>query len=118
LRINIGRLRINYAHIYNGDGREPCEDGEPSLGWTDEEAAPGTTHAGSLGFRADLEDAPSAVTAAARARYRQFDRYSVNDDGWHVVSEHWFGDKRRIRNLSDRQRRLVRAKIDRSQVSC
>ena len=71
------------------------------------------THAGSLGFRADLEDAPSAVT---RNRYRQFDRYSVNDDGWHVVSEHWF--KRRIRSLSDRQRRLVRAKIDRSQVSC
>jgi hypothetical protein len=100
------------------DGREPCEDGKPSLGWTDEEAARGTTHAGSLGFRADLEDAPSAVTAAARARYRQFDRYSVNEDGWHVVSEHWFGYKRRTRNLSDRQQWLVRAKIDRSQVSC
>jgi hypothetical protein len=99
------------------DGREPCEDGEPSLGWTDEEAARGSTYGGSLGFSADCEESPSVVTAAARARYRQFDRYSANNDGWHVDSEQWFGDRRRIRNLSDQQRRLVRPKIDRSQVS-
>jgi hypothetical protein len=68
-----------------------------------------------------LRGAPSAVTAAARARYRKgkASRYLPNKDGLHVDSEHWFGHQRRIRNLSDRQRQLVSPKIDRSgQVSC
>jgi hypothetical protein len=102
---------------HGGDGA--IEDGEASLGWTEEEAGRGGTGGSFMGNRADFEDAPSTVTAAARARYRQFDRYSVNNDGWHVDSEQWFGDQRRIRNLSDEQRRLVRPKIDRNGlVSC
>ena len=91
-------------------------DGEPSLGWTDEEAAPGTPMPAHSASARTSRMRPQRSPRPPRNRYRQFDRYSVNDGGWHVVSEHWF--KRRIRNLSDRQRRLVRAKIDRSQVSC
>jgi hypothetical protein len=35
-----------------------------------------------------------------------------------LPAERGFGVPRRIHNLSDRQRRLVRPKIDRSEVSC
>jgi hypothetical protein len=97
------------------DGAEPGEDGEPLLGWT-EASAQGQGHAGPP---TEFEESPPVVTAAARARYKQFDRYATNNDGRHVDSERGFGHSaRRIRNLSDRQRGLVRPKIDRTQVSC
>jgi hypothetical protein len=102
---------------HGGDGA--LEDGEPSLGWTEEEAGRGGTGGSFMGNRTDFEEAPSTLTAAALARYRQFDRYFTNNDGWHVDAECWIGDQRRIRNLSDRQHRLVKPRIDRrSQVSC
>jgi hypothetical protein len=116
----------------NGDDREgdgcaddredTCEDEgaehdgrEPSLGWTDDEASRGRAPAGTMG-RDDYEDAPSTLSKAALARHKQFDRYAVNKDGRDVDSEHGFGP-RRLRNLSDRQRAILRPKVDRRSVS-
>lgn len=43
------------AEPENEGGEAVKEDDEPSLGWTDEEAARGRTYAGSMGQMADLE---------------------------------------------------------------
>jgi hypothetical protein len=67
--------------------------------------------------RDDYELAPSTLTEAALARYEQFDRYVVNNDGMHVDAESWFGSRRRLRNLSPKQRAILGPKVDRGAVS-
>ena len=60
------------------------------------------------------------VTEAARSRYRKgkAERYATNKDGKHVDSERGFAaGRRRIRNLSDGQRKLIRPKVDRGAVT-
>ena len=94
------------------DGAEPDVEGEPLLGWT-EASAQGLGHPGDT---TEGEESPPVITEAARGRYKQFDRYVVNKDGRHVDSEHGFG-LRRLRNLSDRQRQILRPKIDRYAVT-
>jgi hypothetical protein len=98
-------------------GESVHEDDEASLGWTDAESAGGRAPAGTMGYnKSDYEEAPSTVTPAARVRYRKSDRYATNTDGWHVDSGGMFGP-RRILNLSDRQRAILRPKVDRGAVS-
>jgi hypothetical protein len=60
------------------------------------------------------------VTEAARSRYRKSkaSRYAVNRDGKHVDAERGFAvGHRRIRNLSDWQRKLIGPKIERGAVT-
>lgn len=96
------------------DGREPedeggeavHEDDEPSLGWTDEEAARGREYAGSRGQSADLEDGVDAVrpqnrteleqaTVRVECSYRRFVHGLTSDQRRRLI------DRRRTRHHSD-----------------
>jgi hypothetical protein len=97
------------------DGRAPGEDDEPILGWPEN-----VTQGVDPGGWNDYELSGSEVTEAARGRYRKGEasRYAVNGDGKHVDAERAFAvGHRRIRNLSDGQRKLIGPKIDRGAVS-
>lgn len=97
------------------DGREPGEDDEPILGWP-ENVTQGINHSGWN----DYEFSGSELTEARRARYRKgkANRYAVNRDGKHVDAERGFAvGHRRIRNLSDGQRKLIGPKIERGAVT-
>lgn len=95
------------------DGTEPDEDGEPSLGWT-EQMAQGQ---GTWGSSDDKEEGGSYITDAARQRYRPFDRYASNRNGQHVDTERGYGRaSRRLTNLSDQQRAAVAPRLDREEV--
>ncbi|MCO5132455.1 MAG: hypothetical protein M9932_18190 [Xanthobacteraceae bacterium] len=95
------------------DGCEPDEDGEPSLGWT-EQMAQGQ---GTWGSSDDKEESGSYITDAARQRYRPFDRYTSNRDGKHVDTERGFGYASRcLTNLSDQQRAAVSPRLNRDEV--
>lgn len=87
------------------DGAEPDEaDTEPSLGWSVDGAW--GADAGS-----DRELAGSCVTPEARARFKRVDRWQTNRDGMHVDAERGVArDSRRLRNLSDKQRSVLRIK--------
>ncbi len=62
--------------------------------------------------RVDLEADGSYVTEAARQRYKPFDRYETRRDGMHVDSERGVAaNSRRLRNLSDRQRAIVKPRL-------
>jgi hypothetical protein len=77
---------------------------------------PGTW--GSPSFEAEQGSTSPDEIRKAQARYKRFDRYSTNRDGKHVDSEHWaYGDRRRLRNLSDKQKEIVGPKLDREKVS-
>jgi len=90
----------------HGDGNP---DDEPSLGWT-EAVAQSIPHTASA--RVDLEADGSYVTEAARQRYKPFDRYETRRDGMHVDSERGVAaNSRRLRNLSDRQRAIVKPRL-------
>jgi hypothetical protein len=97
------------------DGAEPDEaDSEPSLGWT----AQVSQGQGTWGSNEDCERAGSTLTAAAQARYRPFDRHAVtNRDGRHVDAEPGFAGRKRLRNLSDKQREIVAPLVDSEKVS-
>lgn len=92
----------------DGDGNP---DDEPALGFL--ECFTGSGRSGQAGdCTADREDDGSYVTAAARQRYKPFDRNNTNRDGKHVDSERGFGvASRRIRNLSDQQRAAVEPRL-------
>lgn len=95
------------------DGAEPDEDGEPSLGWT-EQMAQGQ---GTWGSSDDKEESGSYITDAARQRYNPSERYSTNRDGKHVDTQRCFDiTKRRLTNLSDQQRAAVAPRLDREEV--
>jgi hypothetical protein len=113
-----------------GDGAK--EDDEPSLGWTlngqgggtspegDEcetggsvGAADQTNWVGSGGH--DTGMAPAAMKAI-RGRYKRFDQHVTNADGKHVDTEGGFGGFKRLRNLSDRQKKIVAPRLDRDAV--
>lgn len=95
------------------DGCEPDEDGEPSLGWT-EQMAQGQ---GTWGSSDDKEESGSYITDAARQRYRPFDRYTSNPDGMHVDTEQGCAyATRRLTNLSEKQRAAVSPRLNRDEV--
>ena len=124
------------------DGREPDdneggdgakEDDEPSLGWTLNGQGGGTSPEGDeceIGGSVGAEDqshwvgsgghdtgmAPAAMKAI-RGRYKRFDRNVTNVDGKHVDSEQGFGNFKRLKNLSDRQKKIVTPRLDRDAVS-
>jgi hypothetical protein len=90
------------------DGREPEDEGgeavhendEPSLGWTDEEAARGRTYAGSMGpNRVDLEEGQPARHPQQRT---VMDRPQVSVECSY---------RRFLRGLTDDQRAAVRSAI-------
>jgi hypothetical protein len=98
-----------------GDGRDLEEDNsdcEPSLGWTERAEEGG----GQCGGFEDREVCLPVGTAVAYSRYRQFDRWFTNNDGMHVDVDASFW-LRRIRNLSERQRKILAPNVDRTEVS-
>jgi hypothetical protein len=123
------------------DGREPDdneggdgakEDDEPSLGWTLDGQGGATSPEGDeceIGGSVGAEDqshwvgsgghdtgmAPSAMKAI-RGRYKRFDRHVTNADGKHIDTEGGFGGFKRLRNLSDRQKKIVAPRLDRDAV--
>jgi hypothetical protein len=123
------------------DGREPDdneggdgarEDDEPSLGWTLNGQGGGTSPEGDeceIGGSVAAEDqtnwtgsgghdtgmAPAAMKAI-RGRYKRFDRHVTNADGKHIDTEGGFGGFKRLRNLSERQKKIVTPRLDRDAV--
>jgi hypothetical protein len=122
------------------DGREPDddeggdgakEDCEPSLGWTlngqmghsndgdDREiggsvaAEDQTNWVGAGGH--DTGMAPAAMKAI-RDRFDPFDRHVTNTDGKHIDTEGGYGGFKQLRNLSDRQKKIVTPRLDRDAV--
>jgi hypothetical protein len=98
-----------------GDGRDleaDYADNEPSLGWTERAEEGG----GQCGGFEDREVCIPVGTAAQYARYRRSDRWATKTDGKHVDAEPYFAGRKRIRNLSNRQRNILEPKINRSKV--
>jgi hypothetical protein len=92
------------------DGREPEDeqydgkaDDEPSLGWTDEEAARGRTYAGAMGRSCDMEEGGSAASPQNRTKLPK--TIDVQDRG--------YGGRKIIRNLTDGQTKALAGKINR-----
>lgn len=96
----------------DGDGNP---DDEYSLGWHNESAQRGN---GWFNIHCvDREECVPVVTAAARQRYKPFDRYNTNRDGMHVDAERGYAvGSRRLRNLSDQQRAAVARRLNRDEV--
>jgi hypothetical protein len=66
----------------------------------------------------ELAGQPSQETMKkARGCYSRFRDCSPNRDGKHVDSEQGFAGRKRLRNLSDRQKELVKPKLDPDKVS-
>jgi hypothetical protein len=103
-----GPLQVNE----DGDG-DP--DDEPLLGWT-EQIAQGQGTWGSTGIEAEQGSAAAVDVIRARARQGQSDRHYNNRDGMHVDAEQGFGDFKRLRNLSDHQKKIVEPRLDRDAV--
>ena len=103
-----GPLQVNE----DGDG-DP--DDEPLLGWT-EQIAQGQGTWGSTGIEAEQGSAAAVDVIRARARQGQSDRHYNNRDGMHVDAEQGFGNFKRLRNLSDRQKKIVAPRLDRDAV--
>jgi cobalamin biosynthesis protein CobT len=100
-----GPLEVNE----DGDGNP---DDEPSLGWGPD----GETGNESGGDR-ELAAQPSAETMKrARRNFKQSPYRGSNRDGMHVDSEQGFGNFKRLRNLSDRQKKIVTPRLDRDAV--
>jgi hypothetical protein len=123
------------------DGREPddneggdgaLEDDEPNLGWTlngqggatspegDECEIGGSVGAvdqshwvGSGGH--DTGMAPAAMKAM-RERYVHSESDRANADGKHIDTEGGYGGFKRLRNLSERQKKIVTPRLDRDAV--
>jgi hypothetical protein len=91
-------------------------ESEPSLGWP-EGMAQGQGRWGETNDR-ELAAGPSQETMKkAKGRYSRFRDYSPNRDGKHVDSEQGFAGGKRLRNLSDRQKDLVKPKLDREKIA-
>jgi hypothetical protein len=60
---------------------------------------------------------PLAAKKAARGRYKRFGRNGTNSDGRHVAAEQGFANSKRLLNLSDRQKEIVKPRLDRDAVS-
>ena len=95
------------------DGSEPDAEGEPSLGWTIDGCIGQTDYSGS-----DREAGATPTDAILRAR-EHYDPYrrQPNRDGMHVESERGWSDRKRLLNLSDRQREIVGPVLDRAAVT-
>ena len=91
-------------------------ESEPNLGWP-EGISQGEGRWGSTSSEAEQGSTSAGDLSRAKARYQQFDRYTVNRDGKHVDSEQGFAGGKRLRNLSDRQKELVKPKLDPDKVS-
>jgi hypothetical protein len=99
------------------DGAEPDEDGEPTLGWT-EPREKGQQALGDNGTEPEQGSTSSVDLIEGRSRYSQRDRSSyTNRDGKHVDAEQGFASRKRLRNLSDRQKEIVAPRLDRDAVS-
>ena len=113
-----------------GDGAR--EDDEPNLGWTLNGQGGGTSAEGDdceVGGSVGAEDqshwvgsgghdtgmAPAAMKVI-RSRYKRFDRNATNADGKHVDAEGGYGCFKRLRNLSERQKKIVAPRLDRDAV--
>jgi hypothetical protein len=59
--------------------------------------------------------APAAIKAI-RGRFDPFDRHVTNADGKHIDTEGGFGGFKRLKNLSDRQKKIVTPRLDRDAV--
>jgi hypothetical protein len=92
------------------DGAEREED-EPSLGWT----VDGQTTGISGDFEQDVRPSDEMLQKK-HDLYRRFPERG-NRDGMHVESERGFGRGKRLRNLSDRQHKIVAPRVDRGQVT-
>jgi cobalamin biosynthesis protein CobT len=82
-------------------------DDEPSLGWP--EAMVQGRQLGGTGDR-ELCAAISPRTIKMLSRYRRFDGFVTNLDGKHICVERWC-TRSYLRNLSDRQRAIVKPRI-------
>jgi hypothetical protein len=96
------------------DGAEPDEaDLEPLLGWT-EQMAQGQGTWGSNGIEAEQGSTSPGDLRRGNATYGARDPHAYNNrDGMHVDAEQGFVRRKRLRNLSDRQKELVQPKLDR-----
>jgi hypothetical protein len=96
-----------------GDGSDREEDRadeEPSLGWTERAEEGG-------GCCGGFEDREVCVAVGTAADYERFRASKIDGDPAAGVDvERGYGT-RRIRNLSDRQREILRPKVDDSKVS-
>jgi hypothetical protein len=98
------------------DGAEPDEDGEPLLGWT-EPRERGQQALGDNGTEAEQGSTCPGDLRKGKARYRKRDRSGrQNRDGMHVDAEAGFGNWRRLRNLSEKQKEIVKPRLDRDAV--
>jgi hypothetical protein len=94
------------------DGAEPEVDTEPSLGWTVD---------GQI-VRNPFDDFEQGVGPSDQLLQKKHDLHRRfpepgNRDGMHVESERGFGRGKRLRNLSDRQHKIVAPRVDRGQVT-
>jgi hypothetical protein len=113
-----------------GDGAK--EDDEPSLGWTLDGQGGATSPEGDeceIGGSVGAEDqtnwigsgghdtgtAPAAMKAI-RDRFDPFDRHVTNADGKHIDTEGGYGGFKRLRNLSERQKKIVKPRLDNDAV--
>ncbi|MDR3489189.1 MAG: hypothetical protein P4M05_30360 [Bradyrhizobium sp.] len=96
-----------------GDGSDREEDRadeEPSLGWTERAEEGG-------GYCGGFEDREQCVAVGTKADYERFRASKIDGDPAAGVDvERGYGT-RRIRNLSDRQRQILRPKVDDGKVS-
>jgi hypothetical protein len=73
---------------------------------------------GGYGTQEDREVCVPVGSSAAYRRYRCSEHWAANNDGRHVDAEVGVRfNHRRIRNLSDRQHKILAPKVDRSEVS-
>jgi len=72
---------------------------------------------GSNGIEAEQGSAAAVDVSRAKARYGQSDRHYDNHDGMHVDAEQGFGVRKRLRNLSDCQKEIVKPRLDRDAVT-
>ena len=113
-----------------GDGAK--ENDEPSLGWTLNGQGGSTSPEGDeceVGGSVGAEDQTHwvgsgghdtgmgrAAMKAIRDRFDPFGRCVTNADGKHIDTEGGFGGFKRLRNLSDRQKKIVTPRLDRDAV--
>jgi hypothetical protein len=117
---------------HHGAGEK--EDDEPSLGWTNEGRFGSNNHddcevGGSIAAedqtnwagsgKSDVGGDP-AKTRTMRERFNK-SAYGMNPvppkDGMHVDAEQGFGGRRRLHNLSDGQKEIVKSRLDRDAVT-
>jgi hypothetical protein len=94
------------------DGAEPEVDTEPSLGWTVDGQIVGNPFD-------DFEQGVGPSDQLLQKKHdlhRRFPEHG-NRDGMHVESERAWAGRKRLRNLSDRQKKIVAPRVDIGKVS-